>query len=71
MSQKQKTPAAFDDDPADMTNAQLEKQHSDLLHLQKQEITAENQYNAKKMAKRRQELWNEAAKRDIENRLLD
>jgi hypothetical protein len=53
MSQKQKTPAAFDDDPTEMSDVQLEKQHSDLLHLQKQEVTAENQYNAKKIAKRR------------------
>lgn len=64
-------PAAdYNDDPTDMSDSQLENQHDDLLRLQKQEQSAGHSDMARKMAERRNELWKEAKRRDIEDRLL-
>lgn len=57
--------ASFDTDPSDMSNDQLRKQHDLLLRLQKQELSAGNSHIAKDMARRRNDLWKEAERRDI------
>jgi len=62
--------ADYNDDPTDMSDSQLENQHDDLLRLQKQERSAGHSDMAKRMAERRNELWQEAKRRDIEDRLL-
>jgi len=55
--------APFDADPSDMSNDQIRNQHDTLLRLQKQELSAGNDHAAKDMARRRNELWNEAKHR--------
>lgn len=62
--------ADYNDDPTDMSDTQLENQHDDLLRLQKQEKQAGHSDMAKRMAKRRNELWKEAKRRGIEEQLL-
>lgn len=64
-------PAAdYNDNPSDMSDNQIENQHDDLLRLQKQERSAGHSDMAKRMAERRNKLWQEAKRRDIEDRLL-
>ena len=62
--------ASFDTDPTNMSNDQIVLQHEELLKMQKQEHTAGHSHTAKDIARRRNELWQEAKQREIEKQLL-
>lgn len=59
----------FEVDPEFLTNEQIVKQESDLLRMQEGDVSAGHMEGAREIAVRRNELWEEADERNIEERL--
>lgn len=49
----------------DLTDAELQNRHDDLLRLQKQDLDAGYSEGARELARERNRLWNEAQARGI------
>jgi len=60
---------SYTDDPTEMTDDQIVRQHDDLLRLQRRDVHADRDEMAKAKARRRMALWSEADDRGITNRL--
>lgn len=56
----------FDTEPSEMSDEEIRDQHTELENLQQQDLDAGHQEGARRIAERRQELWEEAEDRGID-----